>query len=81
MREHFEVVHNKMGYPVQGRYIPPHEKKNMICVEFDEQAQKIFRAVFGDEDTSRAAISIIQNAPPEIQIVAIQILKMIEEVV
>lgn len=80
VKGHLETVHNKMDYPMTRRHIPPHERKNIICVEFDEQDWNIFKAVFGDEDTADAAINIILNAPPEIQIVAIQVLKMIEEV-
>lgn len=60
--------------------IPPHERRNMIYVEFDERDRIVFKEMFGDDDTAEAAISIIHNAPPEIQILAIQVLKMIEEV-
>ena len=55
------------------RPIPPHERKAMMPVEFDEDD---FASFFDDPDTARAAAYIIQDAPPEIQILAIQLMKM-----
>lgn len=64
-----------------GRHIPPHERKSLIHIEFDEVDWALLKEVFGDEDTVRAAAEIIQEAPPEIQILAIQLINIIEEVV
>lgn len=62
-------------------HIPPHERRGMISIEFEERDWDVLNEVFGDEDTAAAAVDIIHNAPPEIQILAAQIIKMIEEAV
>lgn len=61
-------------------HIPPHERKSMISIEFDEKDWKHMIEVFGDEDTASAAVVIIKDAPPEIQVLAVQLMNMIEEV-
>ena len=38
------------------------------------------RDIFGDEDTAAAAAAIIREAPPEIQILAVQLINVIKEV-
>lgn len=72
MREHWG--------PGPGRPMPPHERKRSMRVEFDEGDLDLLKKVFGDEDTAEAAAEIISESPPEIQILAIQLMKMIEEV-
>ena len=62
------------------RHIPPHERKSLMHVAFDETDWNLLRTVFGDEDTASAAAEIITEAPPEIQILAIQLINIIEEV-
>ena len=62
------------------RNIPPHERKSFMHVAFDETDWNLLRTVFGDEDTASAAAEIIMEAPPEIQILAIQLINIIEEV-
>lgn len=57
----------------------PHEKPG-LDIEFDECDAKTFIAIFGDEDTACAAMRIIMHAPPEMQVIAVQTLKIIEEV-
>lgn len=61
------------------RPLPPHERKALIHVEFDEKNLALLKRVFEDEDTAEAAAEIIQEAPPEIQILAIQLINLIEE--
>ena len=63
-----------------GRHIPPHERKALMHIEFDEADWALLKEVFGDEDTALAAAEIIREAPPEIQILAIQLMNIIEEV-
>ena len=63
-----------------GRHIPPHERKALMHIEFDEADWALLKEVFGDEDTALAAVEIIKGAPPEIQILAIQLMNIIEEV-
>lgn len=70
-----------VGHPRPVHPIPPHERRSMFYVEFEERDRELFNVVFGDEDTALAAMSIVHNAPPEMQVVVFQLLKMIEEVV
>lgn len=60
--------------------IPPHERKAMLHIEFDENDWTLLKKVFGDEDTAAAAVDIIRDAPPEIQILAVQLINIIKEV-
>lgn len=69
------MLHDYRG-PVQ--HIPPHERQTMVYVEFDEQDWTLLKEVFGDEDTAAAAAKIIREAPPEIQILAVQVIKIIK---
>ena len=71
MNEH--MIHRSM-HPV-----PPHERKGMISLYFDENDWKVFKDAFGDEDTAVAAVEIVHGAPPEIQILVAQVLGMIEK--
>lgn len=75
--------------PVKGMFVPahrpgpeapPHVRRRMFRIEFDEADQAAFQEVFGDEDTAAAAMDILFNAPPEIQVLALQLLHIIEEV-
>lgn len=50
----------------------------MMYIEFGEDDLMILNEVFGDTDNAQAATNIIQDAPPEIQIIAVQLIKMIE---
>ena len=61
--------------------IPPHERMAMMRIEFNENDWKRMNDIFGDEDTATAAAEIIRDAPPEIQILAVQLMNIIEEVV
>lgn len=63
-----------------GRHMPPHERKALMHVEFDEDDWSLLKEVFGDEDTAIAAAEIIMEAPPEIQILVIQLMNIIGEV-
>ena len=63
----------------QQRPMPPHERKALLRIEFDEGDLKLLQEVFGDEDTAGAAMEIIKEAPPEIQILAVQLMNLIEE--
>ena len=72
------MIHEHRG---SGRHIAPHERKALMRVEFDESDRVLLKEVFGDEDTAMAAAEIISEAPPEIQILAIQLMNIIEEVV
>ncbi|MBR4320561.1 MAG: hypothetical protein IKI37_03440 [Oscillospiraceae bacterium] len=60
--------------------LPPHERHGLLRITFDEIDWKVLKDVFGNEDNAQAAAEIIRNAPPEIQIVILQAMNMIEEV-
>nr|WP_294468302.1 hypothetical protein [uncultured Sellimonas sp.] len=59
--------------------LPPHERRAWMQITFEEKDREILKAVFGDEDTATAAEEIIQTAPPEIQILAVQLINLIGE--
>ena len=61
------------------RPIPPHERKALMRVEFDDNDWTTLQEVFGDSDSAAAAASIILDSPPEIQILAAQIINMIQK--
>ena len=67
--------HKALGHP-----IPPHERKGLVKIEFESGDWALLNEIFGDEDTAAAAMEIIKDAPPEIQILAVQLMKIIEEV-
>ena len=75
MNEH-KVEHSAHGlkHPV-----PPHERKGMISIQFDDTDWGVFKDAFGNEDEANAAIGIIHGAPPEIQILVAQLLTQIEK--
>ena len=64
------------------RPAPPHppappRRRNRMHLEFEEEDWNIFVKVFGDEDSASAAMQVIQNAPPEIGVLTMQITEMI----
>ena len=73
-----ENPHIQQEHGRRVRPIPPHERKAMLRIEFGDNDHFILNKVFGDDDTAHAAARIIQDAPPEIQILAVQLLKTIE---
>ena len=58
---------------------PPHERRGSLRVAFSEDDWRVLCAVFGDGDSAAAAASIILNSPPEIQILAVQMISMIQK--
>lgn len=59
---------------------PPHERKSLLHVEFDDSDLALLVKVYGDEDTAFANKQVILAAPPEIQICIMQLMNMIKEV-
>lgn len=59
--------------------VPPHERRAMLQIEFDDQDMALFQKAFGDEDTAAAAADILREAPPEIQVLALQLIDMMKE--
>jgi hypothetical protein len=56
--------------------IPSHERKSMIYVEFDKDCEEELFKIFGSEEEAEIAINILHCAPPEQQVIALQILRM-----
>lgn len=63
-------------YRGPGRPMPPHERRALLRVEFEESDWTALEEIFGDKDTAFAAAEIVQEAPPEIQVLAIQLMDM-----
>lgn len=78
MREAHDMVRHHHG-PEALRHPAPHMRRQMICIEFEDKDMAVFQEVFGDADTAAAAMDILCEAPPEIQVLALQILHMIEQ--
>ena len=62
-----------------GRHMLPHERKALINLEFEEEDMQLFH--YENEDDMIAAVQVLRDAPPEIQILAVQLIDMIKEVV
>lgn len=62
--------------PVHRPLIPLHERKSMIYVEFDKNSEEALYKMFGSEEEAEIAINILHCAPPEQQVIALQILRM-----
>ena len=60
--------------------IPPHMRKAFIHLEFNEADWDLFQSIYKDEDEATAALQVLLDAPPEIQILAVQLIELIEEV-
>lgn len=71
------VPHGIETNGVGHRYpIPPHERKNMIYVDFDKECEETLSKMFGSDEEAEIAINILHCAPPEQQVVALQLLRM-----
>ena len=71
------MIHEHRG---PERPIPPHERKALMYIEFDETDWVLLKKIFRDEDTASAAAKTIMGAPPEIQVLAAQLMNIIGEV-
>ncbi len=74
------TVHMMKEHRNLGKHIPPHERKAFIHIDFGEDDLTLFKRIYGDEDEAAAAIRVLMDAPPEIQILAAQLISLIEEV-
>ena len=63
-----------------GKHISPHERKSLIHIDFSEDDMTLFKRIYGDEDEAAAAVQVLMDAPPEIQILAAQLISLIEGV-
>lgn len=80
VREDQDIAQRRHG--LEARHpappMPPHMRRQILHIAFEDKDTAVFQEVFGDEDTAAAAMDILCGAPPEIQILALQILHMIE---
>lgn len=58
----------------------PHERRRLMHMDFEDSDRELFIRVYGSEDEASAAMEILTDAPPELQVVASQIIRYIEEV-
>lgn len=63
-----------------GGHIPPHERRALIHLDLSEDDMILFKRVYGNDDEAAAAARVLMDAPPEIQIIAAQLISFIEEV-
>lgn len=75
-REEFESQKSELHGVGHRPHIPPHERKNMIYVEFDESSEDALKNMFGSKEDAEIAINILHCAPPEQQVIALQLLRM-----
>ena len=59
--------------------VPPHMRQKTLHIVFEDKDVAVFQEAFGDMDTAEAAMDILCGAPPEIQILAPQILRLVEK--
>ena len=72
--------HMMKAHKPLGKHIPPHERKALIHIDFSDNDMTLFKCIYCDEDEAAAAIQVLMDAPPEIQILAAQLISFIEEV-
>lgn len=72
--------HMMKAHKPLGKHIPPHERKALIHIDFSDNDMMLFKHIYGDEDEAAAAVQVLMEAPPEIQILAAQLISLIEEV-
>jgi len=71
--------HSPIPPHINGSHIPPHMRRVFFRTEFSEADWKLFQRIFEDTDEAAAAIQVLLDAPPEIQILATQLIRLIEE--
>ncbi len=71
------VPHEHRGF---GHPLSPHERRTLMHIEFEDEDWTLMKEMFGDEDTAAAAANVLMDAPPEIQILAVQLIDIIKEV-
>lgn len=69
---------NHHPHPPEPR--PPHERKSLMCVEFEDNDWATLLEVFGDPDSVASVVGIIQKAPSEKQIQVVQLIKIIQNI-
>lgn len=57
----------------------PHRHRHHRYLQFDEADRALFEAIYGNEDDAAAAMQVILDAPPEIQILAVQLIQLLEK--
>jgi hypothetical protein len=62
--------------------VPPHIRKEFVSIEYEEDDEDAFIKVFKDVDSARSNMAILmaEHVPPEVKIVAAQLLDIVKEV-
>lgn len=69
----------KEKIPADPHPLPPHARRAHIQITYDEEDWPYLVAIFGDDDTAKAAVMIAYSAPPEVQIIIYQLFLIIKE--
>lgn len=72
------IMHDIKRHERPAPPLSPHEKRSMMQIEFDDDDWPYLLEIFGDEDSASAAVHTIMKAPPEIQILAVQLMSLIK---
>lgn len=67
-------------HKIKHKHLPPHERRSLIHIDFTDADIAIFQQIYGNEDEAMAAMQVLLDAPPEIQILATQLIDIIQEV-
>ena len=71
--------HPARPHPGPGHHIPPHERRSQLPITYSEEDWAVMCDVFGDEDTAIAAAEALREGPPEVRVLALQLLNLIKE--
>ena len=74
------TVHMMKVHKPLCKHIPHHERKSLIHIDFSKDDMMLFKRIYGDEDEAAAAVQVLMDAPPEIQILAAQLISLIKGV-
>lgn len=72
MNRHDHAPIHPAPHPHHLKHPAPHERVPMLSFCFSDSDVEVLRRVFGDEDSTASAVSILNAAPPEIQLLAFQ---------
>ena len=68
------------NHKIKHKHLSPHDRKALIHIDFTDADITLFQQIYGNEDEAMAAMQVLLDAPPEIQILATQLIDIIQEV-
>ena len=73
-----EAVRTETIYmPAPPHHHPPHERNDMVHIEFDDNDFDTLSAILNDPDSVNASENIVIKSPPEVRILAFQTMQII----